>query len=145
MPPLPRTIRYFLATHEQRWFTRLETTPQNAYTYQAWTVRIALAEREFVAAQPPHALFTLRIWHCQTEIAVLDLLACVSIRRRILRLTDAHIGSDHGNFAGKLGRGGLNALCHALKETAHVHTVFVQGGVRNTGRNPGRAPKPFKC
>jgi len=140
-----RALGILLATREARWFSRLERTPQNAYRYGAWTIAISLSNREFLNQSPPHALFELHVWRDEKPVAVLDVLACVSIRGRTLRLTDAHIGSDHGNYAGRLRRDGLNALCHALKVSANVDTVIVEGGVRNTGRNRGRAPKPIEC
>jgi hypothetical protein len=139
-----RLLGRFLTSREQRWFLTLEKSPQNAYRYKGWTIRLSLLEREFVDGDPPHALLGVGVWNAENHVADLDVLARVSIAGRVLRLTDAHIGSDHGTFVGKLQRERLNALGNALKESAHVDTIIVEGGVRNTGTNSGRAPKPFR-
>lgn len=76
-----------------------------------------------------------------TPVGTLEVAGCVSIIGRVLYVKGAHA---QGLTSGALKRAGLNAICRKVLEVANVDEIVIQGGVRTTGRNQGRPPKPFR-
>lgn len=76
-----------------------------------------------------------------TPAGSLELAGSVSRKGRTLHVEGAHVQGLH---PGALGRGGLNAIGRKLMELADVDQIIIQGGVRSTGCNRGRAPRPFR-
>jgi hypothetical protein len=72
---------------------------------------------------------------------VMHLLGSVSLVGRILTIDRVHV---QGLRPGSLGRSGLNAIGRKLLVEADVDTIIVQGGVRTTGCNKGKLPKPIR-
>ena len=75
-----------------------------------------------------------------TPIGELQVAGSVSIVGRVLFIDRVHVQGLH---PGALGRAGLNAIGRKLLEVADVDKIVVQGGVRTTGRNKGKRPKPI--
>ena len=75
-----------------------------------------------------------------TSVGTLQLIGACEPFDRDLVIDRAHV---QGLSPGVLGRQGLNEIARKIMETADVDTIAVQGGVRSTGRNVGRPPKPF--
>jgi hypothetical protein len=71
----------------------------------------------------------------------IEVIGRVTIEERVLRIRQAHV---QGAYPGALGRSGLNAIGRRLLEETDVDQVVIEGGARTTGRNPGRAPRPFR-
>jgi hypothetical protein len=72
---------------------------------------------------------------------VIEVIGRVAVEQRVLRVRQAHV---QGARPGAVGRAGLNAIGRRLLEEIDVDQVVVEGGARTTGRNPGRAPRPFR-
>ncbi len=80
-----------------------------------------------------------------TPAGVLELAGSVSRIGRVLHVDGAHVQGLH---PGALKLAGLHAIGRKLMELADVDQIVIQGGVRSTGRNRGRRPRPFcfpKC
>jgi hypothetical protein len=102
-----------------------------------WTsdqFEIVLAEIE--AGDPPVVLVRI-----STPAGNVDLLGAAWFEERTLYMKDVHIG---GLEPGARGLSGLNAIGRRFLEVAGVKQIIIQGGVRTTGRNPGRPPTPFR-
>jgi hypothetical protein len=71
----------------------------------------------------------------------LEVIGRVTVIGHTLLFQEAHV---QGGYPGALGRAGLNAICRRVLEEIGVDQVVIEGGARTTGRNPWRAPKPFR-
>ena len=69
------------------------------------------------------------------------LMASVRFEARTIYLDGVHIGGSH---AGRLGRTGLNAIARKVLEESGADEIVIQGSIRTSGRNPGRAPRAFR-
>lgn len=76
-----------------------------------------------------------------TPSGTIELAGRISRIDRVLHADGVHVQGLH---PGALGRTGLNAIARKLLEIADVDQIVIQGGVRTTGCNKGRAPKPFR-
>jgi hypothetical protein len=76
-----------------------------------------------------------------TPAGVIEIAGAVSVAGRVLYLDGVHIQGLH---PGAVGRAGLNAIGRKLLEEADVDKIVIQGGVRTTGCNKGRRPRPFR-
>jgi hypothetical protein len=76
-----------------------------------------------------------------TPIGVLELIGSFSLVERVLYIDRAHV---QGLSVGSLGRAGLNAIGRKLLEIADVDQIVIQGGVRTTGKNKGKLPRPIR-
>jgi hypothetical protein len=102
-----------------------------------WTSdQITITLEEIDTHEPPVALMKI-----STPVGDLRLLALIVFDDDTLHMKDAHIEGLH---AGACGRAGLNAIGRKLLEVANVSKIVIQGGIRTTGRNPGRRPKIFR-
>jgi hypothetical protein len=93
-------------------------------------------EIEIDLVEDPVAILVIR-----TPIGVLELIGSFSLVERVLSIDRVHV---QGLAVGSLGRAGLNAIGRKLLEVADVDQIVVQGGVRTTGRNKGKLPRPIR-
>ena len=76
-----------------------------------------------------------------TPVGTLRLIGSISIVGRLMRIDRAHV---EGLNSGALGRAGLNAIGHKLRELADVDQIVIQGGTRTTGRTKANVPRPIR-
>ncbi|KQP34213.1 hypothetical protein ASF27_01205 [Methylobacterium sp. Leaf102] len=81
-------------------------------------------------------IFTVAV---QTPRGSLDVMAEVTLLGRTLVLTGLHIGGDP---AEQWGAAALRDIVQGVMEQLDVDEIHIVGGVRTTGANPGRAPRP---
>lgn len=117
----------------------IEEGTLEAYIYKGWSVTLTIEEDDFFG--PPVFVFYLEVTKDGHAIGRIDVVAVLEVRGDELWLRDAHV---HGLEKGRLGREGLNAVAHAVKESAGAKAVVVEGGTRTTGVRPGHAPKRFR-
>jgi hypothetical protein len=72
---------------------------------------------------------------------ILELIGEVRIEGRTLYMDKM---PAQGLIPGALGRSGLNAIGQRLLQEADVDEIIIQGGVRTTGPNRGRAPRVIR-
>jgi hypothetical protein len=69
------------------------------------------------------------------------MMGSVRFETGTIYLDAAHIGGGH---VGQLGRAGLNAIARKVLEESGADEIVIQGSIRTSGRNPGRAPRAFR-
>ena len=74
-------------------------------------------------------------------VGVMEMIGSFKLVDRVLRVDGAHV---QGLARGALGRKGLNAIGRKLLEEADVDQIVIQGGVRTTGRDKGKRPRPIR-
>jgi len=73
-----------------------------------------------------------------TPAGRIDLIGEPLFVGRVLIVNGAHVS---GLTPGACTRAGLNAIGRKLLEWADVDEIVIQGSIRTTGRNAGRAPR----
>lgn len=75
--------------------------------------------------------------------ATLQIIAEIILDRSIrsMTLSGTHI---HGATANLVGGANLRTVAQAVMRGMHLDEIVVEGGIRTTGANPGRRPRPFR-
>ncbi|MGH2585926.1 MAG: hypothetical protein ACRDJE_13520 [Dehalococcoidia bacterium] len=91
---------------------------------------------EVVAYDPAGAIHV----RCESDQGTIEVISGLRIGEDTAYLDGLHID---GPGAGRIGVRELYAMARAIGHQLGVSQLVIQGGVRTTGANPGRMPRPI--